>query len=129
MIRRSGTAGLVLLALAAVVAACGSDDGSGGGDAQGRVADIVSIVDSGEFTEDGADLFNRNCASCHGGRGQGGIGPALGGGEVADKYPDVGDHVLVILAGRGGMPSFATSLDDAETAALINYTRNELGND
>jgi mono/diheme cytochrome c family protein len=114
--------------LAAVaVSACGDDDESGNGAQQDdRVADIVAIVESGDFAEDGADLYNRNCASCHGGRGQGGIGPQLAG-SMSEKYAEVGDQVLVVLAGRGGMPAFGPTLDDEQVAAVVDYTRTDLG--
>jgi mono/diheme cytochrome c family protein len=128
---------LLLVVLAAVtVSACGDDEtdqlstADGGPDAgaqqDDRVADIVAIIDSGDFAEDGADLYNRNCASCHGGRGQGGIGPQLAA-SVSEKYAEVGDQVLVVLAGRGGMPAFGSTLDDEQVAAVVDYTRTDLG--
>jgi mono/diheme cytochrome c family protein len=75
---------------------------------------------------DGADVFARNCAGCHGGDGSGGIGPRLSGGRVVEHYPDPADQIAVVTYGRDGMPTFGGRLTDAEIAAVVEYTRTVL---
>ena len=62
---------------------------------------------------DGKTLFAKNCAACHqaNGRGIPGAFPALVASPVAIGPADAVAEVL--LKGRGGMPDFSTSLDDA----------------
>ena len=78
---------------------------------------------------DGERLFRANCAECHqaDGRGLPDIYPALAGSEVV-RGSGV-DVALVMLIGRGEMPSFKGSLNAAEMAAIINYVRNAWGNE
>ena len=77
---------------------------------------------------DGKAVFAANCAACHqaGGTGIPGAFPALKGNKFV-----AGDGNLVIatvLKGRGGMPTFAESIDDANLAAVISYVRGAWGN-
>jgi mono/diheme cytochrome c family protein len=75
---------------------------------------------------DGAALYERNCAGCHGGDGSGGIGPPLGGGRVVARFPDPAEQIVVVTDGRGGMPAFGGSLTAEEIAAIVEYTRTVL---
>jgi cytochrome c oxidase subunit 2 len=52
--------------------------------------------------------------------------PAIKGSAVAQG--PLADHVRLVLKGRGGMPSFADQLNDAELAAVVTYQRNGFGN-
>jgi mono/diheme cytochrome c family protein len=85
--------------------------------------------------ERGARLYERHCASCHGEQGQGvpGAYPPLAGNRAV-TMPSTANLVQVVLHGgfppatRGnprpfGMPPFATTLSDADVAALITYIR------
>ena len=36
----------------------------------------------------GAEVFQRSCQSCHGARGEGGVGPKLAGGEAKLTFPN-----------------------------------------
>src|SRR2546423_13581885 len=47
----------------------------------------------------GAQVFATNCAPCHGGRGEGGVGPKLAGGEAALTFPNLADHVAWVETG------------------------------
>ena len=76
--------------------------------------------------EEGAVVYDRRCASCHGAEGQGGQGPRLAG-TVATLYPDPADEVAVVADGRLAMPSFADTLTGEEIAAVVAYTRSGLG--
>jgi cytochrome c6 len=77
---------------------------------------------------DGKSLFAKNCAACHqaNGRGIPGAFPALVASPVAIGPADAAAEVL--LKGRGGMPDFSTSLDDADIAAVLTYARSSWGN-
>jgi polyvinyl alcohol dehydrogenase (cytochrome) len=73
---------------------------------------------------EGARLFRTVCASCHGRRGEGGVGPPLIG--VADRLT-VDQHLAVVNAGRGSqMPAFQHALTPDEIAAVVEYERTEL---
>ena len=77
---------------------------------------------------DGERLFLDNCAECHQVSGQGipNVYPALDGSEVvAGSGADV---ALVMIIGRGEMPSFRGALGAGEMAAVINYVRNAWSN-
>lgn len=72
---------------------------------------------------DGAKLFERNCAACHGENGTGGIGVPL---ALPSFQASISDEYLhkTIRLGRPGrvMPSFS-QLDDAEIDAIVRYIR------
>lgn len=87
-------------------------------------ADPPSASGADPTTEvaDGADLYGRRCAGCHGSDGGGSVGPALGGGAAVANFPDPADQATVIRNGRGGMPGFS-SLSDAEIDAVVAYSR------
>jgi mono/diheme cytochrome c family protein len=109
----------------ALVAGC-SDDGDGGsGDDDGaaRQAAIVALVEEAS-PADGEEIYRASCSTCHGGDGQGGIGPELAG-VVADDLT-VAQHVQVVFDGRGQMPGWK-QLEDADIAAVVAYERTELG--
>ena len=42
-------------------------------------------------------------------------------------FPDANDQIAVVTKGRGSMPSFADSLTPEQIAAVVDYTRNDLG--
>ena len=77
---------------------------------------------------DGKTLFAKNCAACHqaNGRGIPGAFPALVASPVAIGPADEAAEVL--LKGRGGMPDFSASLNDADIAAVLTYARSSWGN-
>ncbi|HYF45046.1 MAG TPA: cytochrome c [Acidimicrobiales bacterium] len=76
---------------------------------------------------DGAEVYGRHCAACHGIEGEGVSGPALGDGAVVAAYPDPADQVEVVTEGRaGGMPAFGGSLTAEEVEAVVDHTRNDL---
>jgi cytochrome c6 len=77
---------------------------------------------------DGKALFSKNCAACHQASGKGipGAFPALAGNSLVQGAP--GEVSTVLLKGRGGMPDFSGSLDDAEIAQVLSYVRTSWGN-
>jgi mono/diheme cytochrome c family protein len=102
------------VAVGALLAACGSGDGGGGG------GDVAA----------GGQLFDANCAVCH---GEAGTGTTAGPPLVHEIYepghhPD-GSFVAAVRQGVqphhwefGAMPP-VPGLDDDEVAAIIAYVR------
>lgn len=80
-------------------------------------------IDDAPEGPDGAEIFSDRCASCHGDRGQGGVGPRLADGRVVERFPDLEDQVRLVLDGRGGMPSFQDRLSEDEVRAVVEFTR------
>lgn len=78
--------------------------------------------------DEGEQLFLNNCAECHqrDGNGIANIYPALAGSEVV-RGSGV-DVALVMLIGRGEMPSFAGAISYEDMASIISYVRNAWGN-
>lgn len=88
------------------------------------------------------------CGSCHGSTGEGGVGPALAGGQSKLTFPNEADHVNWVKQGSGsvsgqkygdpnrpggqrgpstgGMPAFGGQLSDAEIEMVVKYERDEL---
>ncbi len=118
---------------------------------------IWGIVYLGAFGEStsaagpatGQEIFQRaGCVNCHGAQGQGGVGPALAGGEVVKTFPNEADHAKFVSEGSskikgqpygdaareggqrtaasGGMPSFAGQLTEEELTAVVLYEREGL---
>ena len=80
---------------------------------------------------EGAEVYARNCAACHGseGQGMGSVFPALAGSPIAIN--DMAGHIDILINGKPGtaMQSFSAQLTDVEIAAVITYERNAWGND
>ena len=88
----------------------------------------------------GARVYTQSCASCHGGQGQGSIGPAMTG--VTGTFPNDADHISWVKTGSspfrgqpygargtvatGGMPGFEASLSEDEIRAVVAYERERL---
>jgi mono/diheme cytochrome c family protein len=68
----------------------------------------------------GEEIYNARCASCHRQDFSGGIGPPLGpGSEAADRPREY--YEVTITAGIGRMPSFRTTLSEAQIDRVIDY--------
>ncbi|PRO65610.1 c-type cytochrome [Alkalicoccus urumqiensis] len=115
------TAGLFGTAL--LLAACGGggDDGgneapaennnTGGNNTEEEAADNGGGEDEGEYDlANGEELYQGNCASCHGGDLSGGTGPSLQDAEF-DQVTDA------ISSGPGSMPADLVEGSDAEDVA------------
>lgn len=76
----------------------------------------------------GKTVYSANCVSCHQAEGQGNppMFPALKGSAVVNG--DINDQANLMLNGKGMMPAFGQSLSAKELAAVVTYTRNDLGN-
>ena len=65
----------------------------------------------------GQQVFEANCARCHGAAGRGGAGPRIAG-EAID--------LDVVRDGRRGMPAFGSKLGEAELDAVAAYVERVL---
>ena len=72
----------------------------------------------------GAKLYRKNCASCHGAKGEGGTGTALGNPAMLALTPDAFLR-HAIANGRDGtpMPAFLGKLDDGQVNDLTAFLR------
>jgi mono/diheme cytochrome c family protein len=120
-----GLAGVVL-AVALGVAACGG----GGGGASSSASQSAPLPTGAEATNPtllaGRKIFSANCASCHGVRGQGSIGPAFTGGKLVRDFPNPQDQVAFVSQGRGVMPAFSGILTHAQIESVVAYERSVL---
>ena len=93
-----------------------------------------------ETVERGRAVYRDRCADCHGPQGEGARGayPALAGNRSVVMDPPV-NVVRAVLSGGfqsatagnprpWGMPPFGHVLDDADTAAVVTFIRNQWGN-
>jgi len=84
---------------------------------------VTALVLQGAAADDGATLFSRNCAACHGHDGSGGVGVPL---SLPSFLHSVSDDYLrkTIRLGRPGrvMPSFSR-LSDTEIDAIVAHIR------
>ncbi len=78
-----------------------------------------------EVSEEGRELYEQICQSCH-------MADARGGGVPGAMFPALAsnprlaDHdyaSIVVLKGRGGMPWFSGVLTRPQIAAVLNYVR------
>jgi mono/diheme cytochrome c family protein len=107
-------AGLGMAAVSLVAVACGGDS--------------APATPSDPVLAQGQQIYNSNCARCHGRSGNGGLGKKLAG-VVANVYPDIADQEAVIADGRAGMPGFDEQLSAEEITAVARYTREVLGSE
>jgi cytochrome c oxidase subunit 2 len=89
---------------------------------------ITPAALAAELQLQGQTLFRNNCAECHQqhGRGINDVYPALDGSELV--LGSGADVALVLIIGRGEMPSFKGAMSAAEMTAIINYVRNAWSN-
>jgi mono/diheme cytochrome c family protein len=74
----------------------------------------------------GAELFQANCAGCHGAGGGGGIGPSLAGGLA--RFGSIEEVVSFVSTGvPGRMPGFETRLSPDEINAVVEFVWTDLG--
>lgn len=74
---------------------------------------------------EGQDIYERQCATCHGVDGGGGLGSPLEG--IEDRL-DLDAHIAVIVEGRPGtnMPAFEDRLTADQIEAVARYEREVL---
>lgn len=89
----------------------------------------------------GGSVYGTNCASCHGAKGGGGVGPAMSGGAVATTFPNPVDQVRWVILGstggadvyaaagkqvKGGMPAWGGQLSITDIVHAVLYERQEI---
>ncbi|CDQ19224.1 cytochrome c551 [Halobacillus karajensis] len=121
----------LFLGLVLVLAACGGgDEGANDDNTNDETTEEQQGDGSGEGTDEGTsdagegdtvdtagaeEVYQKNCASCHGGDLGGGMGPALS--EVGSKY-SAEEIVDIIKNGKGDMPEQGqVSDEDAQLVA------------
>lgn len=84
--------------------------------AQAPAARKNPYTDLRSIKADATSLYSRNCESCHGEEGKGGVGPALRGSAKSDV-----ELYSIISKGveANGMPSFGSSLDEQTIWKLV----------
>jgi YVTN family beta-propeller protein len=66
----------------------------------------------------GKDLYEKNCASCHGVSGEGDMGPKL----ATSEWSDASKVAQIVKAGKGsGMPAYKDKLKDEEIQSISQY--------
>jgi polyvinyl alcohol dehydrogenase (cytochrome) len=99
----------------------GDEDGDGDGpDPSGASGPADDPADEAGL---GEDVYQRSCASCHGGTGEGSSGPSLVG---VDERLTREEHVEVVRQGRGSMAGWADTLTAEEIEAVVDYERTVL---
>ena len=105
---------ILVLGSLLVLVGCGGEGGDSGG----------SFDSGGTAGGDGAAVYRRNCAICHGADGEGSTGPPL-----VDSVPlsSESDLIVVVTNGIRTMPAFGSSLSEEEIDAVVQFLLNELG--
>lgn len=97
---------------------------------QNAIASEAGGENTGSFKgTDGKTLYQQNCQGCHMPSGEGakgaGMYPALTNNPMLASPEGA---AFVILNGLRGMPSFDSSYNDEQVAALVNYVITNFGN-
>ncbi len=77
----------------------------------------------------GEQVYQASCAACHGGSGEGGVGPAMKGSSIATGA--LHGHLDIVINGSSVNPvmqAFGEQLTEVDLAAVITYERNAFGN-
>jgi mono/diheme cytochrome c family protein len=113
--RRLMVALALLAVLAVLAAACG---GGGNHTSKTKPSTSTSVASS----QQGAQIFQAKCASCH---------DARLAGQVTRDFPNIDDEIAVVTNGRASpletMPSFGGVLTGAQIRDVVEYTRVQLG--
>ena len=121
--RRLATVLTVAVIGAAAIAplACGGGDDGGGS----STPELTPQQQRDPLLVTGREVYIENCARCHGAAGDGGSGPQLSDGEVADNLT-FEEQVEVIVDGRGQMPPWGDELSDEEIEGVARFERDVL---
>ena len=108
--------------------------------ARAQPAVAVSAIDNTALIKHGNEIYDHQCAACHGKDGNGvpGVYPPLNGNSSVDEPTGINAVRVVLLGGFPpvtagnprpySMPPFAQSLKDADVAAVVSYIRQAWGN-
>lgn len=99
---------------------------------QQEAAELKELMAQELSTEEliarGKEVYDRDCAACHGANGEGGVGKAIAGSPYA--IGPIDQHIDVVVDGVPGtaMQAFGSQLNDLDVAAVVTYQRNAFGN-
>ena len=82
-----------------------------------------------ELMAQGEQVYAKACLACHGANGEGGVGKAITNSPIATG--DLSAHIDIVVNGSAknpAMAAFKDTLSEVDTAAVITYQRNALGN-
>jgi cytochrome c oxidase subunit II len=71
-------------------------------------------------------VYTAKCEACHGGDGEGAVGPSLRASEKVKD--DINTLAQIVLNGKAPMPAFSKQLEAEELASVITYIRDRFGN-
>lgn len=135
-----------ILSVALLLAAAGCGGGSSSSSSQSSTAPESSAAAASSpqavaaSASDGAKVFDANCSSCHGAKGEGIAGaiPPLADNPTVTGDPTKPIHIVKYgLTGQisvnghsfnGQMPNWGKTLSDAQIAAVLTYARSSWGN-
>jgi mono/diheme cytochrome c family protein len=113
--RRLMAAAVLTAVLGVLAGACG-----GGGEHTSETKSSTSTTLASQ--QQGAQIFQARCASCH---------DARLAGQVMRDFPNIDDEIAVVTNGRASpletMPSFTGVLTTAQIRDVVEYTRAQLG--
>jgi cbb3-type cytochrome c oxidase subunit III len=89
--------------------------------------DQVAAAGAPVSAQVGASIYAKNCAACHGARGEGGIGPALAGNPHVN-IDNPNNMLTTIVQGRNVMPSWRGQLAASDIASVATFVRSSWGN-
>jgi len=91
-------------------------------------ANAQESMDDPAHIEDGKEIFEANCAGCHGADGSGSnFGRDLT--DVATQQEDRTVHITSVTDGKGNMPEFGSSLSEDDIDKVISYVRLEFASE
>lgn len=84
--------------------------------------DYKSLIANAQIVEEGKNIYVTNCASCHGDKGQGGVGPNLTDDFwiTGNTYADVNKVISEGVISKG-MPGWKSILGDKKIQELVAY--------
>jgi cytochrome c551 len=128
-VKRRETFAAAAVASLLLAAACGGGGGSSSvpvtGTPGGSSGPAAPASEAPTDNVEAANLFANNCSGCHGGAGQGGVGPNL------QQLPKAGNLQAVtqqVQHGGGGMPPFQGKLTGQEIDLVAHYVVQEIHN-
>ena len=92
----------------------------------GCVAESPEVTIDDPVLVEGRDIYTRNCASCHGPAGDGGVGLKLSEGAVIETFADIEAQIELVRDGRNNMPAYGDRLTEEQIDAVVRYTREVL---
>ena len=75
----------------------------------------------------GKTVYDERCQVCHGPRGTGGVGPALGNGKAVEEYPNPAEQIAVVANGLNTMQGGGEQLTADYMGAVVRYELEAVG--